>query len=83
MQIFSPDITGSFGVTGSVFITGSLFLTNTSNDLFIIKNQNNAPVLLVKQSGVVVFSTQSTEPAGDAPNGAIYFTSSSFFVGLD
>ena len=83
MRLFSPVITGSLDVTGSASITGSLFMNSDSNDIFLIKNSSNTTVLAVSQSGVVIFSTQSQELTGLAPNGGIYFTSSSFFVGLD
>jgi lysophospholipid acyltransferase (LPLAT)-like uncharacterized protein len=83
MRLFSPTITGSLNITGSTVLTGSLFVKSTSNDIFIIKNGNNTPVLTVSQSGIVVLSTQSINPIGIAPNGGIYFTSSSLFVGLD
>jgi hypothetical protein len=36
----------------------------------------------IQQSGVVVLATQSAEITDSAPNGGIYFTSSSFFIGL-
>jgi hypothetical protein len=63
--------------------TGSISASvNIGPTIFIITN-NNQPVLTVSQSGVVVFATQSQELAGPAPNGGIYFTSASFFVGLD
>jgi hypothetical protein len=56
--------------------------TLTSN-LFIIKNfVTQQPVLTVSQS-IVQFATQSSNPSGSAPNGGIWFTSSSLFVGLD
>jgi hypothetical protein len=83
MRLFSPVITGSLGVTGSAAITGSLFIQSSNNDIFLIKNSNNTTVLAVSQSGVVVFATQSQVLTGPAPNGGIYFTSASFFVGLD
>jgi hypothetical protein len=83
MRLFSPIITGSLDVTGSASITGSLFVKSDSNDIFLIKNANNTTVLAVSQSGIVIFSTQSQELVGPAPNGGIYFTSSSFFIGLD
>ena len=83
MRLFSPVITGSLDVTGSASITGSLFMNSDSNDIFLIKNSSNTTVLAVSQSGVVIFSTQSQELTGLAPNGGIYFTSASFFVGLD
>lgn len=78
---------GSTGVgfpfSGSAVITGSLEIKSDINNIFLIKNFNNQPILTVSQSGVVVIATQSLDPAGSAPNGAIYFTSASFFVGLD
>jgi len=83
MRIYSPSITGSSNITGSLLVTGSLFVTSTSDNIFLVKNQNNTPVLTVSQSGVIVLSTQSIELTGTAPNGAIYFTSSSLFIGLD
>jgi hypothetical protein len=83
MRLFSPVITGSLDITGSAAITGSLFIQSSNNDIFLIKNSNNTTVLAVSQSGVVVFATQSQVLTGPAPNGGIYFTSASFFVGLD
>ena len=85
------SISASYALTASyvnplyqdVTVTGSLFLTSTNNNIFLIKNQNNTPVLTVSQSGVVILSTQSVELTGNVPNGAIYFTSSSLYVSLD
>ena len=63
--------------------TGSISASvDIGPNIFIITN-NNQPVLTVSQSGVIVLSTQSQELINPAPNGGIYFTSSSFFVGLD
>jgi hypothetical protein len=63
--------------------TGSISASvNVGPNIFIITN-NNQPVLTVSQSGVVILATQTQELAGIAPNGGIYFTSTSFFVGLD
>jgi hypothetical protein len=73
------------GGTGTPFriSTGSISASvDVGPNIFIITN-NNQPVLTVSQSGVVILATQSQELAGTAPNGGIYFTSSSFFVGLD
>jgi len=72
-----------FPFSGSAVITGSLEIKSDVNDIFLIKNFNNQPVLTVSQSGTIVVATQSLDPAGTAPNGALYFTSASFFVGLD
>jgi hypothetical protein len=74
---------GGSGGTPFRISTGSISASvDVGPSIFIITN-NNIPVLTVSQSGVVVFSTQSQELAGLAPNGGIYFTSASFFVGLD
>lgn len=83
MRLFAPIITGSLNVTGSVSITGSVGVTSATNDIFFIKNVAGNNVLTVSQSGVIIVATQSVELTNPAPNGGIYFTSSSFFVGLD
>ena len=72
-----------FPFSGSAVITGSLEIKSDVNNIFLIKNFNNQPILTVSQSGVVVVATQSVELTGSAPNGGMYFTSGSFFVGLD
>lgn len=83
-------VTGSFGVTNQA--NTSLFLINaqgaatvksTAANIFLIQNQNSVNILTVSQSGVIVVATQSIELSNPAPNGGIYFTSNSFFVGLD
>lgn len=74
---------GTFPFSGSAVITGSLEIKSDINNIFLIKNFNNQPILTVSQSGVVIVATQSVELTGTAPNGGIYFTSGSFFVGLD
>ena len=72
-----------FPFSGSAVITGSLEIKSNINDIFLIKNFNNQPILTISQSGVIVVATQSVELTSTAPNGGIYFTSGSFFVGLD
>lgn len=83
-------VTGSFGVTNQA--NTSLFLINaqgattvksTAANIFLIQNQNSVNILTVSQSGVIVVATQSVELNDPAPNGGMYFTSNSFFVGLD
>jgi hypothetical protein len=81
----SYALNGSGGGGGDPFriTTGSISASvNIGPTIFLI-TQNNIPVLTVSQSGVVIFATQSQELTGTAPNGGIYFTSSSFFIGLD
>lgn len=83
-------VTGSFGVTNqsntSLFLInaqGAATIKSTAATIFLIQNQNNINVLTVSQSGVIVVATQSVELSNPAPNGGMYFTSNSFFVGLD
>jgi hypothetical protein len=73
----------TFPFSGSAVITGSLEIKSDVNNIFLIKNFNNQPILTVSQTGVVIVATQSVELTSSAPNGGIYFTSGSFFVGLD
>jgi hypothetical protein len=88
------DITASFAVSsswspstfpfsGSAVITGSLTIKSDVQDIFIIKNFDNQPILTVSQSGVITIATQSAELVSPAPNGGLYFTSTAFWVGLD
>lgn len=67
----------------SVDTQGQTTISSSTSDIFLIKNAVGTSVLAVSQSGIIVLSTQSTELTGPAPNGGIYFTSGSFFVGLD
>lgn len=86
------DITSSYSLTASYvpgltnpyrIISGSVSAAvNPTDNIFLIKN-GNVNILAVTQSGVVVLATQSVELTGNAPVGGIYFTSSSFFVGLE
>jgi len=73
------------GGTGTPFriSTGSISASvDVGQNIFII-TKNNLPVLTISQSGIIIISTQSQELTGTAPNGGIYFTSASFFIGLD
>jgi hypothetical protein len=71
-NLSQDKITTGF-ITASVQQSASIFLI-TSASLDIFKIQDN---------GVVILATQSVDLTGSAPNGGMYFTSSSFFVGLD
>ena len=73
----------TFPFSGSAVITGSLEIISNVNNIFLIKNFSNQPVLTVSQSGVIIIATQSAQLTSPAPNGGMYFTSGSFFVGLD
>jgi len=83
------DITASFAISASnipdIFriVTGSRSAeVSIGTDVFLIKNANQT-IFRVSQSGVVVLATQSAELTGTAPYGGMYFTSGSFFVGLE
>jgi hypothetical protein len=73
----------AFPFSGSAVITGSLEIRSNVNNIFLIKNFSNQPILTVSQSGIIVLATQSIQLTSPAPNGGMYFTSGSFFVGLD
>ena len=90
------SVTASVDVSGDIFIirsasynpftvsgTGLTTISGSAANLFLIKNASNQAVLTVSQSGVLILATSSVELTGTAPNGAIYFTSNSLFVGLD
>ena len=97
--IGDAQITGSLdinGTGGDIFLiksssisvltveeSGAVTITNDAPTMFLIRDTSFAPILAVSGSGVVIFATQSQELANPAPFGAIYFTSSSLFVGLD
>ena len=73
----------TFPFSGSAVITGSLTIRSDVNDIFIIKNFNNEPILTISQSSVIILATQSAELSNPAPYGGIYFTSSSLWIGLE
>jgi hypothetical protein len=82
-------LTASYAMNGGVVDTPFRISTGSTSasvdigsTIFLITN-NNIPVFTVSQSGVVILATQSINPIYPAPNGGIYFTSSSLYVGLD
>jgi hypothetical protein len=87
------DISSSFALTAS-YVPGlnniqNLIVQNditasvqTGSNIFLISSAS-MELFTIQQNGVVILSTQSIELTNPAPNGGIYFTSSSFFVGLD
>lgn len=63
-------------------ISGSSNVVLNSN-FFVVKNfSTKEPVLTVSQS-IVQVATQSFDPTGTTQAGSIWFTSSSFYVGLE
>lgn len=94
--IASGSVTASVNISSATFLitsasrnifsidnTGGVTISGSAQTMFLVKNSLNNNILSVSQSGVVIIATQSLDPAGTAPNGALYFTSASFFVGLD
>lgn len=95
-RIINIDVQAAVNPNGTIFLIksgsftfheldshGKTTLTSDADTVFLIKNFSGKSLLTVSQSGVVIFATQSSELTGAAPAGGMYFTSSSFFVGLD
>lgn len=86
------DITSSFALTASYaantnidtyrIISGSVSAEVNVNTLFLVKSAS-IDLLKIQSDRVLVLATQSAELSNPAPNGGIYFTSGSFFVGLE
>ena len=69
--------------TTSLSINSGVQITSSANNPIQVLDTNNNNLLQVSQSGLIIFSTSSTTPSGNAPNGGILFTSTNFFVGLE
>ena len=63
--------------------SGSTTIQNNAPTLFLVRDLNNVEMLKVDNNKVITLATHSTELTSSAPNGGIYFTSSSLFIGLD
>ena len=64
-------------------VTGSIIASvDVGSTIFLIKSASR-DILSINNTGVITLTTQSTQLTTPAPNGGIYFTSNSFFVGLD
>jgi len=93
-QISTGSITASVNVDpNSLFLikSGSIPYINISSsgntdvysNLFIVRNfTTKQPILTVSQS-IIQIATQSLAPTGATVAGTIWFTSSSFYVGLE
>jgi hypothetical protein len=94
--IVTGSITASVDVGNTIFLvksgsytpfsisnTGAVTISGSAATLLSVKNTNNTSILAVSQSGVIVLATSSVELSSSAPNGGIYFTSSSLFIGVD
>jgi hypothetical protein len=63
--------------------TGSISASvDIGSTIFLIKSAST-DILSINNTGVITLVTQSSPLTTPAPNGGIYFTSNSFFVGLD
>jgi hypothetical protein len=94
--IVSGSVTASVNVQDTIFLIksgsstfftvdkeGSTTISGSADSLLLVKSVNNINLLNVSQSGVIVMATQSVNLNSPAPNGGLYFTSSSLFIGLD
>jgi hypothetical protein len=81
-----------YNITASYAATASSATSFQNQDVVINVQPGTASFLLtsasiqllqVTNTGVLILPTQSAELTGTAPIGAMYFTSSSFFVGLE
>lgn len=57
--------------------------TTIASNLFIVKNFTTKESVLTISQSVVQIATQSIDPTGTTSAGTIWFTSSSFYVGLE
>ena len=90
-QITSGSVSASVNPIGDLFLVKSAsveFLKITSgtttitNDIFLIKDNINQTIFTISES-IAYFATQSTVLTGSTIAGGMYFTSSSFYVGLE
>ena len=88
-RIVSGQVTAS--VENNIFLITSASIelfkvteaeTVLQSDIFLIKNSNNQPTFKVSES-VIYLTTQSSELTTPAIAGGMYFTSTSFYVGLE
>jgi hypothetical protein len=74
---------GGNPVTPFRIATGSISASvDIGTTLFLIKSAST-DILSIDNTGIITLITQSIELSTPAPNGGIYFTSNSFYVGLD
>ena len=69
--------------TTTLKVIDGIQVTSSAEIPLQIFNSSNNNLLQISQSGVVILATSSVILTGTAPNGAIYFTSSSFYVGIE
>lgn len=69
--------------TTTLKVIDGIQITSSAQIPLQILDTNNLNLLQISQSGRVIFATSSITLTDAAPNGGVYFTSSSFYVGLD
>ena len=69
--------------TTTLKVVNGVQISSSANVPFQVLDTNNNSLLQISQSKVVIFATSSVVLTEAAPNGGIYFTSSSFYIGLD
>ena len=58
-------------------------ITSSAQIPLQINNETSQSILQISQSGLITFATFSFDQTGTAPNGGVYFTSASMYIGLD
>jgi hypothetical protein len=92
-SLFGTSSYADFALTASYVLNGNdaPFRISTGSisasvdigpTIFLIKSAST-DILSIDNIGVITLITQSSQLTTPAPNGGIYFTSTSFFVGLD
>jgi hypothetical protein len=69
--------------TTSLNVSNGVQVTSSAAVPLQINNATSQSLLQVSQSGVVTLATQSVALTGSTLAGSIYFTSASFYVGLE
>ena len=82
----TADISNFFLIknsTTSLNVSSGVQVTSSAAVPLQINNATSQSLLQVSQSGVITLATQSVALTGSTIAGSIYFTSSSFYVGLE
>lgn len=89
--IYTGSVTASVDVANNLFLVKSASVdfiavtsntTTVKNDVFLIKNLSNQTTLTISQS-IMYLPTQSATLTTSTVAGGMYFTSASFYVGLE
>lgn len=81
--ITSGSATASVSPDFGFIVNTKTTITSSAPDIFLIKNALGINMFTVSQSGVIILATHSAQLTDPAPVGAIYFTSSSMYIGLE